>query len=40
MNFATIGTSGITEKFIKAARESERLTLKAVYSRNLDKCTP
>ena len=39
MNFATIGTSSITEKFIKAARESERLTLKAVYSRNLDKCT-
>lgn len=39
MNFATIGTSMITERFIEAAAESGKLTLKAVYSRNLDKAT-
>ncbi len=39
MNYATIGTSMITERFIEAAAESGRLTLKAIYSRNLEKAT-
>ena len=39
MNYATIGTSMITERFIKAAAESGRLTLKAIYSRDLEKAT-
>ncbi len=39
MNYATIGTSMITERFIEAAAESGRLTLKAIYSRDLEKAT-
>lgn len=39
MKFATIGTSMITERFIEAAAESGKLTLKAVYSRDLEKAT-
>ncbi len=39
MNYATIGTSMITERFIEAAAESGRLKLKAIYSRDLEKAT-
>ena len=39
MNYATIGTSMITEHFIEAAAESGQLTLKAIYSRDLEKAT-
>lgn len=34
MNLGTIGTSWITEKFIEAAKESNLLSLSAIYSRN------
>ncbi len=36
MNYATIGTSWITEKFISAAKCVENINLYAVYSRNED----
>lgn len=37
MNLATIGTSWITEDFVKSARQSGKLTLYAVYSRSANK---
>ena len=37
MNFATIGTSWITEKFISAANTIEDVNLTAVYSRSAEK---
>lgn len=37
MRFATIGTNWITSTFIESARKSGKLTLKAVYSRSIDK---
>lgn len=37
IKFATIGTSWITEAFIKGARHCEEFELKAIYSRSEDK---
>ncbi len=37
MNYATIGTSWITEKFISSAITVKNMTLTAVYSRNKEK---
>ena len=37
INFATIGTSWITEAFIKGARHCEEFNLKAIYSRSEEK---
>lgn len=37
MNLATIGTGWITADFIKAAQQTEKLTLQAVYSRSAEK---
>ncbi|MGG4505894.1 Gfo/Idh/MocA family oxidoreductase [Heyndrickxia sporothermodurans] len=37
MKFATIGTNWITSTFIESAHKSGKLTLKAVYSRSINK---
>ena len=37
INFATIGTSKITQKFLSAAKECAGFNLVAVYSRDIKK---
>lgn len=37
IRLATVGTSGITEKFISAARLTDRFCLETAYSRSVDK---
>lgn len=37
VNFATVGTSWITEAFIRGARHCEEFNLRAIYSRSEDK---
>lgn len=37
LNFAIIGTGAISERFIAAAEKTEKITIKAVYSRTIER---